>query len=347
MGVFDGMARMDHEQVIFCHEPTANYRCLIAIHSTVLGPAVGGTRFLRYASEQEALVDALRLSRGMTYKTAMAGLELGGGKAVILKDAEIADRKQLFRVHGRYIQRLAGRFVTAEDVGTTIQDMDVVHTVTRFVAGLSSGAGDPGPWTALGVFRAIQAAAKNRWGSDDLSARTVALQGCGRVGYQLARELHQAGARLIVSDIDEDRAARVADDFGALLVNPVGIMGVEADVLAPCALGGILNDETIPRLKVEVVAGAANNQLLEDRHGVALAARGVLYVPDYVANSGGVISGSIDLLGWDTLKARTRVLAIYDTLAALFEKAEREGITTNQAADRMAERRLRLRDPTA
>ena len=340
MNLFETMAKMGHEQVVYCHDPAVGYHGIIAIHSTMLGPAVGGTRFWNYASEEEAVMDVLRLSRGMTYKTAVAGLNLGGGKAVIIGDSKTADRKSIYRAHGRFIERLGGRFITAEDVGTTMSDLEYVHLETKYAAGAKE---DPSPWTAHGVFRGMQAAAKYRWGSDDLAGKTVALQGCGQVGYCLAKELHEAGATLIVSDVDAERISRVVNEFGATAVGLEEIYSVSADIFAPCALGAVINDRTLPQLRVGIVAGAANNQLLENRHGEALEARNILYAPDYVINAGGVISGSIELLGFESAQAISKVEGIYDTMLNIFEIARTEEIPTYQAADRLAERRLQLR----
>ena len=329
-----------HELLLTCADEAANYRGVIAVHSTRLGPAVGGARFWDYASEREAVTDALRLSRGMTYKNALAGLPLGGGKSVIIGDNRTRERGRVFRAHGRFVERLGGRYITAEDVGTSPADMEIVRKETRHVAGLLDRSGDPSPVTARGVMRAIQASARFRWGSDELKGRRVAVQGLGHVGYHLARELRAAGARLVVSDTDERRARRVVAECGAGRVAPAEIYAAEADVFAPCAMGGVLNDETIPRLKVEIVAGAANNQLLEARHGDALEARGILYAPDYVANAGGVINGCVELLGWRPEDARRKVEEIYDTLLGVFRIAKAEGVPTHVAADRLAEERL-------
>ncbi len=252
---------MGHEQLVICSEPSAGYRGIIAIHSTALGPALGGTRFWSYASDEEAIIDALRLARGMTYKNAVAGLNLGGGKSVIIGDNKTRNREMVFRAHGRFVEGLGGRYVTAEDVGTSTSDMDFVHMETEYVTGLAGRSGDPSPVTAHGVFRAIQASAKVRWGRDSLEGKTVALQGCGHVGYFLAKELHGAGAKLIVTDIDGERVNRVVNEFKAKPVASNEIYGVRADIFAPCALGAVINDKTIPVLKCEIVAGAANNQL--------------------------------------------------------------------------------------
>src|SRR5687767_12228558 len=241
MQIFDTIAGMGHEQVVLCHDPAAKYRGIIAIHSTILGPALGGTRFWSYASDEEAIVDALRLARGMTYKNAVAGLNLGGGKSVIIGDNKTKQREMLFRAHGRFVESLGGRYVTAEDVGTSTADMDFVHMETDYVSGLAGRSGDPSPVTAHGVFRSIQASAKERWGSDDLAGRTITVQGCGHVGYYLAKELHEAGAKLVVTDIDGDRIKRVVTEFGARAVGVDEIYSVPADVFAPCALGAIIN----------------------------------------------------------------------------------------------------------
>ncbi|WP_437631242.1 Glu/Leu/Phe/Val dehydrogenase dimerization domain-containing protein [Sorangium sp. So ce854] len=341
--VFDTLAAAGHEQVLFCADEAAGYRGIIAIHSTALGPALGGTRLLRYATDEEALVDALRLSRGMTYKNALAGMDVGGGKAVILRGAEPLDRERLFRAHGRFIERLGGRFITGEDVGTTPADMELIRRETRHVKGLAGEGGDPSPWTARGVLRAMQAAARHRWGSDDLAGRAVAIQGCGSVGSRLAAELHRLGARLIVADVEPERARRVAAELGAAVAPPDAIASAEADIFAPCALGGVLDDRAVQALRAEIVAGAANNQLLEPRHGDALAARGVLYVPDVVANAGGVLSGGADLFGWSRAEVERRVHAIHDTVLLVLEMAKADGAPPHVAAERLAEQRLRDR----
>lgn len=340
MKIFDMLAEMGHEEIVLCSDPGCGYRGIIAVHSTRLGPALGGTRFWTYADDEEAIVDALRLSRGMTYKNAVAGLSLGGGKSIIIGDNKTTDRENIFRAHGRFVESLGGRYITAEDVGTSTKDMDFVHMETGHVAGLAGKSGDPSPVTAHGVFRAVQASANRRWGSDSLEGKTVSIQGCGNVGCYLAKELHGAGARLVVSDIDPAKVARVAQATGANVVEADAIYSVQADIFSPCALGGIINDETIPLLKVEVVAGGANNQLLEDRHGDALEARGILYAPDYVANAGGVINVYGEVEGWDAQRALDKADDIYDTVLRVFEIAEEYKIPTYEAADRVAEQRL-------
>jgi leucine dehydrogenase len=340
MEIFERLESYGHEQVLFCNDPAAGYRSIMAIHSTALGPALGGTRVWSYASDADALEDALRLSRGMTYKNAVAGIPFGGAKAIVVVNAPIEDRELLFRAHGRFIHGLGGRFQTGEDVGTTPADMELVRLETPFVKGLTSGNGDPSPWTARGVFRAIQAAANRRWGIDDLGGRTVAIQGCGNVGFHLARELARVGARLVVADVDPDRVARLVAEVQASVVAPDRILEIQADVLSPCALGGVLNDTTIPTLRVEVVAGAANNQLLREADADALAQRGILYAPDFVANSGGVLSGAAEILGWSADELRARIDAIYDTMLRVFADASEYESTPEAAAIRLVDRRL-------
>jgi leucine dehydrogenase len=330
-----------YERVVLGSDEAAGYQGIIAIHSTALGPAVGGTRYWSYKTEDDALTDALRLSRGMTYKNALAGLPFGGGKSIIMRDGKDVDREQLFRAHGRMVNSLAGKYFTAEDVGTSPSDMEYILQESAYVAGLQDRSGDPSPHTARGVFRAMQAAAKHKWGSDDLAGKTVAIQGCGHVGYFLAGELTRVGAKLIVADVDPAKVKRVADEHRAVAVMPEKIYSVETDVFAPCALGGVLDDESIPQLKATLVVGAANNQLLESRHGEQLEQRGVLYAPDYAANAGGVINGCCrEMLGWDVPKTLAKTDAIYDTLLTIFALARREKIPTYQAADRLAEERF-------
>jgi len=340
MKLFDTIADMGHEQLVLCQDSACGYRGILAVHSTMLGPALGGTRFWNYASDDEAIVDALRLARGMTYKNAVAGLNLGGGKSVIIGNNKTTDREMIFRAHGRFVESLGGRYITAEDVGTSTADMDYVHMETDYVAGLAGRSGDPSPVTAHGVFRAIQASAKERWGSDDLSKKTIAIQGCGHVGYYLAKELHEAGATLVVTDIDGDRVKRVVAEFSARAVGSEEIYSVDADIFAPCALGAIINDKTIPLLKVEIVAGAANNQLLEERHGIELDSRDNMYAPYYVANAGGVINVYSELAGWTSARSFRKADEIYDTIRKVFAIARTEKIPTYLAADRLAEQRI-------
>lgn len=329
-----------YERVVLGSDDAAGYRGIVVVHSTALGPAVGGTRYWSYQTEDDALTDGLRLARGMTYKNALAGLPFGGGKSIIIRDDQATDREQLFRAHGRMVNSLAGKYITAEDVGTSPADMEYVLKETTYVGGLQGRSGDPSPHTARGVFRAMQAAAKYKWGSDDLAGKTVAIQGCGHVGYFLAGELARVGAKLIVTDVDAAKVKRTVDDHGATAVAPEEIYSSAADILAPCALGGVLNDETIPRLKAALVVGGANNQLLEPRHGDLLERRGIVYAPDYAANAGGVINGCCrEMLGWGIPETLAKTDAIYDTLLKIFTLAEKEKIPTYQAADRLAEER--------
>lgn len=327
-----------YERVASCVD--GDYRGFVAIHSTKLGPAVGGTRFWKYDSDEAAIQDLLRLARGMTYKNALAGLPLGGGKSIVLRPEGSFDREKIFRAHGRFVETFGGRYVTAEDVGTNPDDLAIVRQETKHAAGLHGLSGDPSPFTARGVFRAMQAAAKHRWGSESLEGKTVALQGCGNVGYHLASNLHKSGAQLIVTDVDEAKSERLVKEFDAAAVAPDQIYSVEADVYAPCALGGTINDQTIPQFKVEIIVGGANNQLLEERHGDELEKRGILYAPDYAANAGGIINGCRELLDWKESQTTTKVDEIYDTVLAIFRTAASEGIPTYKAADRIAERRM-------
>jgi leucine dehydrogenase len=340
MEISEKITNTNHEQVLIGRDEAIGYHGIIAVHSTTLGPAVGGTRFWNYKSEDEALTDALRLSQGMTYKTALAGLPLGGGKSIIIGNNATRDRTALLRAHGRFVDTLQGRYITAEDVGTTPADMEIVRLETQHVAGLIGRSGDPSPYTAAGVFRAIQASNNFLWKTSALSGLTVAIQGCGSVGYHLAKMLHEAGVRLIVSDVNGENLSRVVNEFAAEAVQPDEIYSVRADVFAPCALGGVINDETIPQLKVRIVAGSANNQLLEERHGAVLRERSILYAPDYVANAGGVLNGCIELLGWKPEETLRKIGEIYDTVLRIFESAEAQGVPTNKAADRLAEERL-------
>ena len=340
MELFELMKEHGHEQVVLWSDPTVNYRGIIAIHNTTLGPALGGTRFWNYESEADAIIDVLRLAKGMTYKAAVSGLNLGGGKSVIIGDPRTTRREMIFRAHGRFIDSLKGRYITAEDVGTSVEDMDYVQMETRFVAGVASGSGDPSPVTAYGVYRGIKASAHEKYGHDDLSNVTVAVQGLGHVGYYLCEYLHAEGTKLIVTDIDEKRIRRVVEDFSAQAVAPDDIYDAEAQIFSPCALGAVVNDETLKRFKFEIIAGGANNQLEEQRHGDALERRGILYAPDYVINAGGLINVYGELHNWSADRARRKAGEIYDTLLQLFELAREQGLPTYEAADRLAERRI-------
>src|SRR6058998_3247259 len=340
LALFSLLAEHDHEQVSVYHEPSCGYRGIIAIHSTVLGPALGGTRFWSYRTDEEALVDCLRLARGMTYKAAVAGLNLGGGKSVILGDNRTTRREALFRAHGRHVESLKGRYITAEDVGTSTSDMEFIKAETNHVTGLIGRSGDPSPVTAYGVYRGVKACARYRYGSDSLAGKSVALQGCGSVGYHLAKLLFAEGAVISCTDIDSQRVKRVVEECGAKAVAPDAIYDVAATIFAPCALGAVINDDTVQRLQVEIVAGAANNQLAEDRHGDELERRGITYAPDYVINGGGLINVNAELHGWAPERARSKAGEIYDTLLRVFEIAREEGVPTYRAADRLAEQRI-------
>jgi leucine dehydrogenase len=340
MEIFKFMEEHGHEQIVLCADPAVGYRGIIAIHDTTLGPALGGTRFWNYATEDDAIVDALRLAKGMTYKAAVAGLNLGGGKSVIIGDPRTKRREMIFRAHGRFVDSLKGRYITAEDVGTSVEDMDFVQMETKFVAGLQGGSGDPSPITAYGTYQGIKACLKEKLGDDSVMGVRVAVQGVGHVGYYLCQFLAEEGARLIVTDIDEERVRQVVKEFGAEAVKPDAIYRVDAPVFAPCALGAIVNDKTLKVMKFQIIAGAANNQLEEERHGDELEKRGVLYAPDYVINAGGLINVYGELYRWSADRAKRKAGEIYDTLLQLFELSKREGLPTYKAADRLAEQRI-------
>ncbi|HXE58957.1 MAG TPA: Glu/Leu/Phe/Val dehydrogenase [Gemmatimonadales bacterium] len=340
MDLLAALATYAHEQLVVCQEPSCGYVGIIAIHDTTLGPALGGTRFWQYASGDEAIVDALRLARGMTYKAAVAGLNLGGGKSVIVGDNKRKDREALFRAHGRFVESLGGRYITAEDVGTTPADMEYVRMETGHVAGLHGRSGDPSPVTAFGVYMGMKATAKVRWGSDSLAGRTVLVQGCGKVAQALCGHLQKEGAKLVVTDIDPERVKLVVAETNARAVAPEAIYDVPGDIFSPNALGATINDDTLRRLKVEIVAGGANNQLAEDRHGDELERLGLLYAPDYVINGGGLINVYGELAGWDLERAKRKAGEIYETLLTVFALAKREGIPSYRAADRLAESRI-------
>jgi leucine dehydrogenase len=344
MEVFDMREFDGHELVLFGHDAPTKLRAIIAIHSTTLGPAAGGCRMWPYATTTEAVSDVLRLSRGMSYKNAMAGLPFGGGKAVIIGDPRTAKSAELLLAFGRVVDSLRGRYVTAEDVGTTIADMAQIAGVTRYVAGLGRSAGvaggDPSPKTALGVFLGIQAAARFRLNRGDLEGLTVAVQGAGGVGYHLCRLLAAAGAHLKVADVRPAAVERVCDELKATPVATVRVLEEQADVLAPCALGAILDAGSIARLKVAVVAGAANNQLAMGQDGEALRAAGILYAPDYVINAGGIISVAREYYGGTEAQVLDDINGIPARLTEVFERAHHESRTTNEIADRMARERL-------
>jgi leucine dehydrogenase len=341
MDFFQQMVEMGHERVLFCSNPDVGLEAIIAVHSTVLGPGLGGCRMWPYASTEEALTDVLRLSRGMTYKAAAAGLNLGGGKAVIIGDAKKDKSEELFRAFGRYVESLGGFYITAEDVGTSTDDMEVVQHETRWVTGLPpelGGGGDPSPVTAFGTLQGIKAAVEHLH-DDQLKGRSVAIQGLGSVGYHLAKFLREEGAKVFGADIDAE-AIEKARELGVEIVPTAEILEVECDVVAPCALGAVINDDSIPKLRCRIVAGAANNQLKEDRHGQELHDRGILYAPDYVINAGGLINVYNELVGYNREVAMRMARGIFANMARLFGISRTQSIPTYLAADRLAEERI-------
>lgn len=342
--IFEKMEHHDYEQLVFCQDKDTGLKAIICIHDTTLGPALGGTRFWNYESEEEAITDVLRLARGMTYKNAAAGLNIGGGKAVIIGDPKEIKSEELFRAFGRFVHSLNGRYITAEDVNTTVQDMDHIYLETPYVTGISESygsSGNPSPKTALGVYMAMKRTAKEVFGTDSLKDRTIAVQGVGTVAYTVCEYLHKEGAKLIVTDINEESVQRAVDNFGAEAVGVDEIYDVEADIYSPCALGATLNDNTIPRLKVKAVCGAANNQLAStQKHSEMLEERGILYAPDFVVNSGGVINVSDELEGYDEERAVHKVKGIYKQMGKIFDIAKRDNISTAFAANKLAEERL-------
>jgi leucine dehydrogenase len=343
MAVFELMSQHGFGEIHLERDQASGLEAIIAIHDTRLGPALGGCRFIHYASEEDALIDALRLARGMTYKAALAGLDHGGGKSVLIKPHRRFDRTALFRAFGRFVEDLRGHYITAEDSGTSIEDMDVIRGVTKHVTGVDpsrGGSGDPSPFTALGVRRGIEACVKFALGRESLEGIHVAVQGVGHVGYHLCRELHAQGAKLTVADVDPLKAERAQREFGAAMAPLDDIFAVACDVFAPCALGSALNRETVPRLRCRIVAGAANNQLAELTMGMALMDRGILYAPDYAINAGGLVNVAQEILGYDADKARARTLKIYDTIFEIAERARRAMTPTDIIANKMVEERL-------
>ena len=343
MALFRTMAAEGHEAVVFFSDPSVGLRCVIAIHDTTLGPALGGTRMWPYATEAEALTDALRLSKAMTYKAALAGLDLGGGKAVIIGDPARDKTEALLRAYGRAVDSLGGRYITASDVGTTPQDLEIIMQETRWMLGRpreSGGSGDSAPATAYGVLQAMHACADDAFGDPSLSGRTVVIQGFGKVASNLARRLKDEGAELVVAEIASRARDRAAEEFHARIVRPDEIYDVEGDIFAPCALGGVLNDSTIPRLRCRIVAGSANNQLAERADADRLEAADILYAPDYAINAGGIINLSFELATYEPEIAMARVAKIHDTMAQVIAIAKNERLTTAAAADWLAEARL-------
>lgn len=345
--LFDQLQSNEHEQVVVCYDPETGLKAIIAIHDTTLGPALGGTRMWQYATDQEALQDVLRLSKGMTYKASVAGLNLGGGKAVIIGDPRKSYSEAFFRTYGRYIQGLAGRYITAEDVSIGLNEIEKIRLETQYVVGVPEavgGSGDPSPVTAYGTFMGMKACAKQLYGSDDLAGRKIAVQGAGSVSWYLIKHLTDAGAEIFVSDIFEDRIQRVTSEFKATPVDADDIFDVDADIFSPCALGGIFNDETIPKLKCDIIAGAANNQLEDEtNHGRQLIERGIMYAPDYVINAGGLINVAHELEpeGYIQDRALKKASGIYERIIEVMDYATEHDIPTYEASNRLAEDRIK------
>ncbi len=343
MGVFDAIGSDTHEEVLYGYDAVSGLRTIIAIHSTALGPALGGTRFYPYASEADALTDVLRLSKGMTNKSAAAGLDLGGGKAVIIGDPRTIKTERLLRAYGNVVDSLGGRYITAEDVGTTTSDMAMVSRETQWVAGLPSelgGSGDPSPATARGVMNAMRAVADRLWDSDDLTGRTVAVQGVGKVGADLVDRLTKAGASTVITDVDQEALDNVATAQGSTVVGVDEIYDAECDIFSPCALGASLNAETIPRLKCAAVVGSANNQLATEADADRLVDRGILYAPDFVVNSGGIINVAVGIGGYEVRRAATAIDNIHIAVSEVLTAAEEHGINPHVAAVRVAQERI-------
>lgn len=344
MGTFELLGQYgEHEQIVFCNDPNVGLKAIIAIHNTALGPALGGTRMWNYKTEDEALVDVLRLSKGMTYKAAAAGLNLGGGKAVIIGDPKKQKTEGLFRAFGQFINSLNGKYITAEDVGTGVQDMEYVFMETPYVTGIPKdfgGSGDPSPYTAHGVLMGIKATAKEKLGTDSLKGMRVAVQGLGNVGSNLVKYLTEEGVKVIATDIDEDRVKRHRDQYKVETTSPDQILFADCDILSPCAMGAVVNDQTITKIKAKAICGGANNQLAESRHGDQLRELGILYAPDYVVNAGGLMNVFVELEGYSPERAFEKTRKVYDNVLRVFELAKRDGVGTHTAADRVAEERI-------
>jgi leucine dehydrogenase len=342
--IFGQISEYNHEKVVFCHDHETGLKAIIGIHNTVLGPALGGTRMWSYASDAEALDDVLRLSRGMTYKAAISGLNLGGGKAVIIGDAKKDKTEALMRRYGRFVKNLNGAYITAEDVGTTTKDMEYIKMETDHVAGLPEavgGSGDPSPVTAYGTYMGMKAAAKKAYGSDSLSGKKISVQGVGHVGGYLVELLAKENAEIFITDIYEDRLKEISTKYGAKVVGMDEIYDLDVDIYAPCALGGTVNDNTINRLKCQIIAGSANNQLRDETvHGPALIERGIFYAPDFLINAGGLINVYSELQGYNRESAYAQTERIYGYTLDIFELAEKEGIYTQLAATKLAEKRI-------
>ncbi|MHB8513134.1 MAG: Glu/Leu/Phe/Val family dehydrogenase [Actinomycetota bacterium] len=339
MSLFESLGD-EYEQVVFAHDPATGLRTIIAIHSTALGPALGGTRFYPFESEEAALRDVLRLSKAMSYKNACAGLDAGGGKAVVIGDPKKHKTPELLRAYGKVVDRLNGSYLTTADVGTNANDMAIIAESTRFVTGTPSGMGDPSPNTAHGVWWGLRAVAERLFGTDSLAGKHVVIQGVGKVGGDVARMLAKEGARLTLSDIDGAAANALAKELDASTVAPSEVLGISCDVLAPCALGPVVTDSTISMFKCRAIAGAANNQLERPDHGEALRERGILYAPDYVLNAGGVINVAGEIMGFGHEEAQARAERIAGTLRIVFERAERNSTSPSHEADLLAQERI-------
>jgi len=339
LSVFSQAEFDDHEQVVFCSDKASGLKAIIAVHNTNCGPAVGGCRFWNYASDEEALVDVLRLSKGMTYKNALAGLNFGGGKAVIIGDPKLLKSDELFRAFGHALNNMNGTYYSAEDVNITTGDIMIAHQVTDYVVGLEGKSGNPAPFTALGTYLGIKAAVKHRLGKDDLAGVKLSIQGLGSVGMYLCERLHKDGAKLFVTDINQDSIDKAVNEYAATAVALDEIYALDVDVYVPCALGATINDETIPQLRAKVVAGCANNQLKEPRHGDKLTELDILYAPDYVINAGGIINIFFeqDEDGYSADKATAKVGEIYQTLTEIFERSKADNMPTYKVADIMAQ----------
>jgi leucine dehydrogenase len=339
--IISQMSAMGHEQVLFCNDSATGLKAIIAIHNTVLGPALGGTRMWAYSNEMEALNDVLRLSKGMTYKNSISGLNLGGGKAVIIGDARTMKSEALFRRFGKFVESLAGNYITAEDVGISPSDMNWVNMETNHVAGLPGKSGDPSPVTAYGVYMGMKACAKVQFGSDSLEGKTIAVQGVGHVGEYLVKHLAAENANVVITDIHEETLKRVANEYGVKVVAPSEIYDVPMDIYAPCAMGATINDETLSRLTCSIISGAANNQLaIEQKHGLEVMNRGIIYAPDYTINAGGVINCFSEVEGLSSEWAHTKAEEIYTTILNIIHRSKEANIPTYQIANKMAEERI-------
>jgi len=345
--VFGQLSFDNHEQVVFCNDKDTGLKAIIGIHNTVLGPALGGTRMWNYTNEWEALNDVLRLSRGMTYKSAITGLNLGGGKAVIIGDAKTQKTPELMKKFGEFVHSLSGRYITAEDVGMETADMDLVRQVTPYVTGISEelgGAGNPSPITAYGVFMGMKAAAKFKFGSDVLEDKTVFVQGIGNVGEALVEHLVDEGAKVTIADINQERLEAIRKKYGVTIYGGSDLYSEDMDIYAPCALGATINDDTIYKLKAKVIAGAANNQLaVEEKHGKILQERDIVYAPDFLINAGGIINVYAELEGYDRKEIMRKTENIYNTTLEILSNAKTHNITTNHAALNIAQNRIDTR----